>query len=96
MHVGRHITLPKVRIELLQREVLENLLPLGHEETSDFLDSCLLFEKFCVFKLGPMVRVVAHEVLRQENARVETSPDAWINFIYINRCQLGFNYLENE
>ena len=86
LDVGRHVALPKVRIELLQREVLENLLPFGHEETSDFLDSCLLFEKFSVFELGTVVRVVAHEVLCQENAGVETSPDAWINFIYINRC----------
>lgn len=64
--------------------MLEDLLTLSDKESSDFLDSCLLFKKFCVLELGTVVRVVAHEVFGQENAWIETTTDAWVDFIYVD------------
>lgn len=81
LNIWRDVLLTEVRIELLEREVLENLLTLSVEETANFLSLCELLEEVSVLKLSAMLRVVAHEILGEENARVETSTDAWINFV---------------
>ena len=63
LHVGRHVRLPEVRVEFLQCEVLEDLLALGDEETTNLLNSALLLEELGVLKFCSMGRVVSHQVL---------------------------------
>ena len=75
------VALAEVGVELLQGEVLEDLGALRLEEATDFLDSGELLEKVSVLKLGAVLRVVSHQVLSQEDARVESLADARVNFI---------------
>ena len=82
LNVGSHVHLAEVGIELLQGEVLEDLLALGDKEASDLLDTSLLLEQLSVLKLGTVLWVVPHQVLGQEDARVETRTDAWVNLVY--------------
>ena len=62
--------------------MFENLLALGSEETSNFLDTRLLLKKISVLKLCSVSRVVPHEVLCEKDARIEPGADTWVNFIY--------------
>jgi len=55
----------------LQGEVLENLLTLCNEETSDLLHTGLLLEKVSVVELGTVLGIVSHKVLSQKDAGVE-------------------------
>lgn len=48
LHIGGHVRLPEVRVEFLQCEVLEDLLTLSDEETTDLLNSTLLFKELGV------------------------------------------------
>ena len=50
-------------MEGLKREVLEDLLTLGLEETTDFLDASLLNEELFVLKSVAVVRIIAHQEL---------------------------------
>ena len=69
----------------MQCEVLEDLLTLNVEEATNFLYSALLLEQFSILKLRTVLRVVAHEVLSQEDARVESGSDTGVDFI----CRKG-------
>ena len=77
--ISHDVALAEVRVEFLKREVLVDLLPLGLEETSDFLDSCELLKKVSVLELSVVLRVVAHEVLSKEDAGVEAGADARVD-----------------
>lgn len=81
LHVCGHVAFAEVRIELLQCEMLENLLTLGLEETSNFFHSRVLLEKIGILKLAPVLGVVAHQVLSQEDAGVETSANLWVDLV---------------
>ena len=68
--------------------MLENSLALRLEESSDFFSTSKLFKQISVLKSSSMLRVIAHQVLSQEDAWVESLSDAWINFICIQRDSL--------
>ena len=59
--------------------MLENLLTLGREESANFFDPCELLKQVGILQLGTILRVVAHEVLGEEDARVKACTDAWVN-----------------
>lgn len=61
--------------------MFEDLLPLGLEEAPDLFDSRVLFEQLGVFELRAVLRVVPHQVLGEEDTRVEARPDAWVNLV---------------
>ena len=62
--------------------MLKDLLALGDKETTNFLNSALLFEQVSILKLDSMLWVVTHQVLCKEDAWVEPYTNAWVNFIY--------------
>ena len=80
-NIGTNVHLAEVCVKLLVSPMLENLLSFVLEETSDFLNTRLLFKELGVLELRSVLWVVSHKVLSKENARVEPSADAWINFI---------------
>ena len=61
--------------------MLEDLLPLSCEETSDFLYTGLLNEKGFVLKFVTVVGVIAHQELSQVNTRVETLSDTGVDLV---------------
>jgi len=77
----------------LQGEVLENLLSFQVEETSDLLLDGVRLKQLLKLKLNALVRVIAHQVLAQENAWVETSANARINLICPQRLAMIFGWL---
>ena len=62
--------------------MLKDLLALGDKETTNFLNSALLFEQVSILKLDSMLWVVTHQVLCKEDAWVEPYTNAWVDFIY--------------
>ena len=62
--------------------MLKDLLALGDKETTNFLNSALLFEQVGILKLDSMLWVVTHQVLCKEDAWVEPYTNAWVDFIY--------------
>ena len=65
----------------MQSEVLENFLTLANEEATNFFDSSELLKQFGILQLGTILWVVAHEVLGEEDARVEACTDARVNLV---------------
>ena len=59
-NIGTNVLLAEVCVELLVSPVLENLLAFVLEETSNFLNTRLLFKELGVLELRSMLRVVSH------------------------------------
>ena len=59
-NIGTDVHLAEVCVELLVSPMLENLLAFVLEETSDFLNTRLLFKEFSVLELRSVLRVVSH------------------------------------
>ena len=66
----------------LQGEMLEDFLSFQIEETSQLLLHRVSLKQLFEFQLSALVRVIAHQVLSQENAWVETSANARVNSVY--------------
>ena len=63
----------------LQRKMFEDLLSLLHKEAAYFFNLGELLKKFAIFKFGTMLGIVAHKVLGQENAGVESLSNRRVN-----------------
>lgn len=61
--------------------MFEDLLALCLEEAANLLDARELLEEVSVLELGPVLRVVPHQVLGQEDARVEPLANTYVNFL---------------
>ena len=61
--------------------MLKDLLTLCGEEAANFFDLSELLKQFGILQLGTILRVVAHEVLGEENARVETCTNARVDLV---------------
>ena len=59
--------------------MLEYLLSLDQEETSDLLNSRVLHKQLSILKLCSVLRVVSHQEFTQEDARVESLTDRLVN-----------------
>lgn len=63
-------------------EVGVELLPTQVEKAPQLLNHRPLHEQRLILKLRPVLRVVAHQVLPQEDTRVEPLPDRCVNRVY--------------
>ena len=65
----------EVVVVSLEHEVFVDLWALGQEESADFLNLSVLGEELLIFCLCTVLRVVSHQELSQEDARIETLSD---------------------
>ena len=70
--------------------MLVKLLSAQMPEAAQFLDVRPLFEESLVFELGAVLRVVSHQELGEEDARVEALTDRLINYSLVLNNAVDF------
>jgi len=65
----------------LQHEVLVYLRALSQEESANLLNFGVLRKKLLVLCLSSVLRIVSHQELSQEDARIEAFSDGNINLL---------------
>ena len=73
--------LAETALVVLNAEVLVDLGLIFLEVTPNFLDTCLFLEGTAELAFGASVGVVAHQVLRQEDGRVEALQNSLVDGI---------------
>lgn len=79
LEVYLQLVLAEAALEVLEAEVLVDLRLAVLEETADFLNARLVDEGLAVLALDAGVRVVAHQILREEDGGVEALLDSRID-----------------